>query len=418
MANLDAVKIKKGKVGANRLDNDRRVSAIIVSSPIIPTLAFKKTVQFYGLYDAEQNGINAAFDVTNNVHVYRHIREFYRMAGEGVLLNFMAVAQTESLQSIAQDTAGDKLKRLLIDSDYKVRQMAIALNPIEDEENPIVHVDGLVPDVFGCIPLAQGTAEWAYDQFMPTHIFVEGYNLNGLASVVPDLRDIANVEATKVTVVIGQDWAYAETKTGDAKKFADVGTILGVCAAAAINQNIGDNEAFNLMDATKQAWMVPGLSNHKTNKEVYAELQTFENKGYVFGVTYPGLAGVRINNDHVCAPIKIDSEGNMNEHTIAYGRVMDDCARQLRTAYLPKVKKTYPVNALGKLPTGVWVGLETIGDDIFTDMVKAVEISAGKTSVDPDSDLLVAKELKVAYNVQPTGVLGFLNGTINLKAKQ
>lgn len=418
MANLDAVKIKKGKVGANRLDNDRRVSAIIVSSPVIPLLAFKETVTFYGLYDAEQNGITADFDKTNNVNVFRHVREFYRLAGEGIPLNFMAVAQTETLQSIAEDTAGDKLKRLLIDSDYKVRQLAIALNPVADVENPIVHVDGLAPDVFGCIPLAQGAAEWAYNQFMPTHIFVEGYNLGGAAAVVPNLRDIENVEATKVTVIIGQDWQYAETKTGDAQKFADVGTVLGVCAAAAINQNIGDNEAFNLMDATKQAWMVPGLSNHKTNKEVYSELQTFEDKGYVFGVTYAGLAGIRINNDHVCAPIIIDAEGNMNEHTIAYGRVMDDCARQLRTAYLPKVKKTYPVNAAGLLPTGVRASLETIGDTIFTDMKNAVEISEGKTTIDPESDLLVAKELKVAFNLQPTGVLGFLNGTINLKAKQ
>lgn len=414
MANLDAVNIKKGKVGANRLDNDRRVSAIIVGSPVIPTLAFKKTIQFYGLYDAEQNGITADFDKTNNVNVYRHVREFYRMAGEGVPLDFMAVAQTETLQSIAQDIEGDKLKRLLIDSDYKVRQLAIALNPTVLD----VVVDGLIPDVFASIPLAQGSANWAYNQFMPTHIFLEGYGLSGLASVVPDLRDIDNVEATKVTMVIGQDWQYAETKTGNAQKFADVGTILGVCAAAAINQNIGDNEAFDLMDATKLAWMVPGLSNHKTNKEVYAELQTFEDKGYVFGVTYPGLAGIRINNDHVCAPIKIDAEGNMNEHTIAYGRVMDDCVRQLRTAYLPKVKKTYPVDAVGLLPTGVRVGLAQIGDDIFSDMVKAVEISAGKVTIDPTSDLLVAKELKVAFDVQPTGVLGFLNGTINLKARQ
>lgn len=418
MANLDAVNIKKGKVGANKLNNDRRVSGLIVSSPVLPLLAFKTTVQFYSLFDAAQFGITEKFDALNNVNVYRHVREFFRNVGEGVELNFMVVSQAETIQTIAQDVAGDKLKRLLIDSDYKVRQLAIALNPIEDEENPVVHVDGITPDLFASIPLAQGTAEWAYDQFMPTHIFIEGANLGGAGSVVPNLRAIENVEATKVTVVIGQDWQYAETKTGDAQKFADVGTVLGVCAAAAINQNIGDNEAFNLTDATKSAWMVPGLSNHKTNKEVYAELQTFEDKGYVFGISYPGLAGVRINNDHVCAPVVIDSEGNMNEHTIAYGRVMDDSARQLRTAYLPKIKKTYPVDSTGKLPTGVRVALEGIGDDIFTDMKNAVEISSGKTTVDPESDLLVAKELKIAFNVQPTGVLGYLNGTINLKARQ
>jgi hypothetical protein len=418
MANLDAVKIKKGKVGANRRNNERSNSGLIVSSPVLPDLDYNKTVQLYGLFDAEQYGITQEFDTTNNVNVYRHVREFFRMAGEGTELNFMVVPQTETLQSIAEDSAVTKIKRLLVNAKYKVRQLAIALNPITDPENPITHVDGLVPDVFGAIPKAQGAAEWAFDQFMPTHIFIEGYNLNGLASVVPDLRDIENVSATKVTVFIGQDWQYAETKTGNAQKFADVGTALGVCAAASINQNIGDNEAFNLTDATRSAWMVPGLSNHKTNDEVFAQLQTFESKGYVFGIEYSGLSGVRINNDHVCAPIVIDAEGNMNEHTIAYGRVIDDCVRQLRSVYLPKIKKTYPVNAEGKLPTGVRVSLEAIGDEVFTTMVNASEISSGKTIIDPDSDLLVEKELIVSFNVQPTGVLGFLNGTINLKAKQ
>jgi hypothetical protein len=247
---------------------------------------------------------------------------------------------------------------------------------------------------------------------------LEGHNLSGLGSVVPDLRDIENVEATKVTVVIGQDWKYAETKTGTAKNFADVGTVLGVCSTAAINQNIGDNEAFNLTDSTKDVWMIPGLSNHSKNVSIYQQLQTFEDKGYVFGLTYAGLAGVRINNDHVCVEVVIDSEGNMNEHTIAYGRVMDDCVRQLRTVYLPKIKKTYPVDTEGKLLTGPRVSLEAIGDAIFNSMVTAGEISFGKTTIDPNSDLLVAKELIVKFVVIPTGNVGEITGTINLKASE
>jgi hypothetical protein len=399
MSNLKAVNTQKGKIGANRLNNDRKVSGLIVSSPANALLAFKKTVKIYGLFDAEQYGITKQFDQNNNVNVFRHVREFYRGVGEGVELNLMLVDQNESMVSVTEDTAGDKLKQLLIDANFKIRQVAIALNPTGIYST----VNGLIPNVNSSIAKAQGTAQWAFDQFMPTHIFIECYGISGSSS--------------KVTMCIGQDWSYAETKTGNAQKFADVGTVLGICAAAAINQNIGDNEAFNLTDATKGAWLVPGLSSHQKNSEVYAQLQTFEDKGYVFGLTYPGLAGVRINNDHVCAPIVIDSEGNMNEHTIAYGRVMDDCVRQIRTAYLPKIKKTYPVNSEGKLPKGVLVSLEIIGDTIFDDMEKAVEISSGKTTIDPDSDLLVAKELKVAFNVQPTGTLGYLNGTINLKSK-
>ena len=113
MANLDAVKIKQGKIGANKLNNDRRVSAIIVGTPAIPDLPFKETVTLFGLFDAAQYGITEAFDKDNNVNVYRHVREFYRKAGEGVQLNFMAVEQTETVKTIAEDVDGDKLKRFI-----------------------------------------------------------------------------------------------------------------------------------------------------------------------------------------------------------------------------------------------------------------------------------------------------------------
>ena len=132
-------------------------------------------------------------------------------------------------------------------------------------------------------------------------------------------------------------------------------------------------------------------------------------------MSYAGLAGIRINNDHVCAPIIVDQEGNMNEHTIAYGRVMDDAIRQLRSVYLPKIKKTYPVDDEGKLLARALVSLEQIGDDVFDEMQNANELSLGKTTIDPDSDLLVKKELLVSYKIVPMGTLGEITGTINIK---
>lgn len=415
MANLDAVRIRKGRVGANRRTNDRAVSGLIISSPVNAELPFKKAVQLYDLEDAGVYGITPEFDQTNNVNVYRHVREFFRMAGEGTELHLMLVKQETLLAAIAEDTNADMAKQLLVTAKGKIRQLAIAVNPGTIEGT---HVDGILPDVMTAIAKAQGLAQWAFDAFMPCQVFLEGYSLNGIGSVVPNLRELPALSATKVTLVIGQDWDYAKTKTGIAQKYADVGTVLGVCSAADINQNIGDNEIFNITDVTKDAWVVPGLSNHQKNTEVHSQLQTFEDKGYVFGVEYPGLAGVRINNDHVCAPIVIDSDFNMNEHTIAYGRTMDDAVRQLRNVYLPKIKKTYPVDKDGKLVSGVRVSLENVGNDVFDTMVNRGEISGGRVAIDPDSDLLVEKEMGVTFDLQPTGTLGFLNGTINLKAKE
>jgi len=108
--------------------------------------------------------------------------------------------------------------------------------------------------------------------------------------------------------------------------------------------------------------------------------------------------------------------GVLNEHTIAYSRTLDDCTRQLRSVYLPKIKQTFPVDKDGKLPPGVVKYLEVIGNEVFENMTANGEISSGKTNVDPDSDLLVEKTLHVSFSVQPTGTIGFINSTIALKS--
>jgi hypothetical protein len=247
---------------------------------------------------------------------------------------------------------------------------------------------------------------------------LEGYDYAGDAASVADLRDIPNVDAHKVSVVIGQDWVYAESRSGNRQKYADVGTALGVLSKAAVNQNIGDVESFNLTDAGKGVWMAPGLSSHQKNSDVIDSLQTLDTKGYIFGVEYEGIDGVRWNDDHTCTPIIVDADNNVNEHTIAYGRTHDKARRLLRTALLPKVKTTQPVDPkTGKVPVGVIKYFEKIGDGVFDDMKRRKEISYGKMTVDPDSDLVVAKELRFSDEIIPYGTVGKITGTSNLKTQ-
>jgi len=409
--NLEAVKINKTPLGVNRINNERSVSGLIISTPEIIGLQYNKVFELSGIKHAEDLGITSDFDRSENVNVYRHVSEFFRIAGEGTLLYLMLVPQTESFASIVEDTENNKSKRLLLEAKGKIRQLALALNPTFLEGD---YLGGIFSDVISSIPKAQGLADWAYKNFMPCHIFLEGFSLDDSMNSLENLRDIPNVEAPKVSLVIGQDWNHADTKVGNAQKYADVGTILGVCSRAKINQNIGDNTAFNITDATRGVWLEAGLSNHKKNSEVHHYLQSMEDKGYIFGISYAGLAGIRINNDHCCTPIKIDSKGNINEHTIAYSRTLDDCIRQLRQVYLPRIKQTFSVDKDGKLPRGVQKYLELLGDEVFATMKNAGEISNGKTFVDPESDLIIAKELKISFNLQPTGCIGFINANIQL----
>jgi hypothetical protein len=162
--------------------------------------------------------------------------------------------------------------------------------------------------------------------------------------------------------------------------------------------------------------MIPGLSNHVKNIDQTTDLQTLEDKGYIFGLEYVGMAGVRWNNDHTCTPIIVDADGNINEHTIGYGRTFDKAVRLLRSGYLPTVKSVQPIDPkTSKLPAGVVKNFDGIGNTIFSDMVSRGEISYGEANTDPNSDLLVEKSLKVGFKVVPYGYANFIAGSMNLK---
>ncbi|MDC9722369.1 MAG: DUF2586 family protein [Urechidicola sp.] len=412
MATLDGVKINRGKIGANTLAIGDSFSGLIAAAVATSSLALGTVTTIYNIVDAENLGIDAAYDSDNDVTVFRHISEFYRMAGEGTKLYLLLVPQATTMTDICDDAGEVFAKKMLNEAEGDIRQLAVSVNPT----GATVQLNGIPDDVYNAIPKAQALYDWAADRFMPLNIVLEGYDYGGDSATVADLRAIAGVNATNVSVVIGQDYDYAETLNGNAQKFAEVGTALGTVAKADVNQNIGDNEAFNLTNAFRGIWIVAGLSNHVAIKTVKSSLQTLEDKGFIFGVTYNGLDGVRWNNDHTCTEVIIDNEGNINEHTIAYGRTHDKARRVLRTALLPKVKTKQPVNPkTGKLPIGVIKYFENLGDTVLGDMETRREISVGKTTVDPDSDLITEKLLKVKFRIVPYGNVNAIEGTSNLK---
>ena len=415
MANLNGVDMQKGLVGMNALTGSDGVSGIIIGSPAAPQLALNIVEELYNIDDVEAKGITAQFDLDNNVNVYRHLSEFYRMAGRGQKLFLILVDATATMVDILEDVDVKSAKKLLIEAKGGIKQIGVAANIA----GAITSLNSIPDDVFAAIPKAQGLANWAFENNFPCQVLLEGYSFSGDAASSQDLRAIENLLAPKVSVVIGQDWDYADTlPAGNQQKLADVGTALGTLSACTIAQNIGDNEAFNLTDAIAEAWLEPGLSSHQKNDEVFAGLQTLENKGYIFGVTYTGIAGVRWNNDHTCTEIVIDAQGKINEHTIAYGRTHDKAIRLLYAALIPKVKTKQPVDPkTGKLPIGVVRNFEGIGDDVLNDMLNRKEISGGKTTVDPDSDLIVAKLLKTNFRIVPYGNINTIEGTSNLKSK-
>ena len=411
MADLQGVKIQKGNIGANTILGGDAISGFISTGVATSKLALDTSTVFYTLNDVENIGINQEYDTANSVNVYRHLSEFYRIAPEGTALYLMLTDGALTMSEVCE-----KAKKLIPFAKGKIRQLAISVNPVTAP----VMLNGIAKEVYDTIPVAQGIAEWAFDNNMPLQILLEGFSFSGNAAATQDLREIPNVKANKVSVFVGQDYNYAKTLTGQKQRFADVGSLLGLTARALVNQNVGNNNdpSFNLTDATSNSWLEPALSSGQTNDSIFESLQTLEDKGFLFGVEYSGLAGVRVNNDHTCTPIIKDKDNSTNEHTITLGRVNDKAIRGLRIAYLPYVKTDWALDvATGKLPPAVVRALEDVGNRVFEDMVLRNEISFGEVKVDKDSDLLIQKSLLISFKIVPRGVIGEIKGTINLKTQ-
>ncbi len=408
---LRGVTLREGRIGANVAGDSREFGIICNGVAVQDKVQLHTTYKLLRPSDAKEIGIDEDYDKTNDVRVYRHISEFYRRAGEGRALHIRLVPQTMKPAEMILDA-----KIQVIEAEGKISDLVFAFNPAAGYAE--VSTDGFNADVRAAIQPLQQFAVWCDEYDMPLHTILEGRALSDELASTIDLRALkvgdATLEATKVTLVFGQDWVYADKLGEIGKKFADVGTFIGVVASQAWNRNPGEVETQNLTDAVQGIWTIGGLSNHKKYSDVFESLATLNDKGYVFPIKFQGLSGYWWNDGHVCAPIVIDAQGSMNQHMIYYSHTMDETKRNLRRVYLPELKKPVQLED-GKLPTGMVGYYDAVGDQEFQRLAGNALISDGKTYTDADSDLLIDKVLKVRFAIVPTGCINEIVGDINLK---
>lgn len=422
MASLKGVNIVRGALGPNTLGNADSICGLLATGVAVAAdntkgilgIALGQTVELHSAREAEAYGIDQTYDTDNRVRVYRHISEFFRMAGDGSTLFLMLYTGTPT------DALGDTYgKKMIADAQGSIRVLAVAYTPAQAG----AAVDGLDGDVRAAITVAQTFYEWTYETFRPCQIVLEGRDFsaqNGTGAL--DLRGLEDlnqnvISAYKVSLCIGQDYNYAHGLDAVGKKMADVGTLLGSIASKKVNENIAEVATGNLTNVMKGLWTKAALSNHETIADWDNELEKLDDKGYIFAISYAGYPGLYWNNDHTCTPIIKDSDGFFNEYSISYGRTHDKAVRDLRTKLLPSVKSTQPVDAsTGLLPKAIVTYFEKLGDEVFDSMAGKGLISNGKTTVDGESNLLVSpRVLKVQFVIVPTGQIDEIKGTINLK---
>lgn len=412
---MSRVNIVKGKVGRSILGGYEKVSALAGYFGAVgsgeTTLPEGKSALLTSITDMAAYGISKEA----NALLYHHISEYFRIGGKGARLYVLNVAKGGSAGYVSLiNDAG--VKRMLAEADGNIFNLGFSYIPTGGGQA----VDGLPSETVPAIKAAQALAEQTQKDNRPVHIALECAGLGNVTSATMlDLRDIKTdgvaVDCPQVSLVIGQDWDFAETLSGQEQKYAAVGTLLGCMAAQPVSYNVGEVATMVLTNATRGDWVNAGLSSHEKVKRVEDQLEGLNRKGYIFGEYYSGV--VCLNDDHVCARVVVDKDGNMNESTIALSRTNCKVIRELYAAYLPVAKTTVPLDPqTGKLGDGTVAYFEDIGNDVFDNMKSRQELSGGETEIDGDSDLLVGdRALKVFFRWVPMGCIGVIEGTVNIK---
>ena len=419
---LEGAIISAGNPGANQRPADRRVSALIGHGvAVVGKIALGDVKIVYSLKDAETNlGLTAAYDAASKVQVWYSIKEFYRKAPKSTKLYLMLVDGTHTLGNldlpfadIFEDTDEVYAKKLVLEGAGEIYQLGGMINP--PTGYVAANLNGLDADVYAAIGMAQSLWNWADAREMRCNIVLEGRGFNGTAAAAAALNEL---DASRVSVCIGQDYDYAEALDAIGKKHAAVGTALGTIANAKISQNIGDCEDINLVISdTRGNFATPGLSDHTKCKDRVDDLSVLDGKGYLFAYNMIGLPGARWNGDPVCAPQVEDSEGILSVASISDGRTLDEVRRRLRAKMLPKVRTNQKLDpTTGKLSPTTVQSFNKLGDQVFDDLAAANEISGGTTQVDPNSNLSVQPRiLTVGFSYVKIGQIDEVEGKVNIK---
>lgn len=330
-------------------------------------------------------GIDADYDIDNEVLVYNHCKEFFRLCPSGTLY-LMLVAQGVTLTQMATSTLAYAQK--MIAEVGSLRRLGLVLNPADDYVPTLT--TGLDADVHLAVAQAELTAIKAFNDKRPLQIVIEGREFNGTVALLTDQR-LSDRKYAHVTLI--QDPAVAALFTM-AGKSAAVGTTLGAMAFVNPNESIGWTGKVQLSDANTGEFASVAFSSGALASTLEADFQNITDKGYIFGRTYASQSGVYFDDYSTCADITSD---------YAYGQevaVILDASRRLYDQLFPRINGPVKLDPdTGQIAPEIAKAIEADGGSSLDIMVQSEWISGYDVFVDASQDVLTSGIVEVQFSL-------------------
>jgi hypothetical protein len=372
------------------------VTGSIMNAIATPEMVLGDMYTLKNIQEVESLGLSEEYDQTNKVLVYERLRRFF-VHNLSITVHFMPVAQTVTLTQMV-DKDNNYLAKLLRDKSGEIVQATVSLNP-EEDYTPTIET-GLDKDCIDAIYKAQALSdsEWTKDRYC--EIYIEGRSFSGTTAAALNLRNLTS-ECPDISVVIGAD--YQVSGRDDLYKgYAAVEDYAAMVSKAEVSQNAGElvND-FNLTNVSEEVFIIPGLSSgNKISDYSETDLDTLDEKGFIYYTAVSGVAGIFINDTHTCAKITSDYAYGENNRTIK------KAIKLAKAALAPKVKgRLYVDENTGFMAVETVKDLETITKVSLDPMVASGDISGGVDAyINPEQNVLATSEFEVLLTFIPVAI--------------
>lgn len=330
MGQLSGVNINRSDGGlGRRSENSDSVFALVSCMPMSGiNLEENKAVLLMQPSDAESIGIDPSFDANEDVLIYHHISEVFRLAPDA------------SLYLIGVDNTNE----------VKVKECIAQILPTIRANKEIKGIGfvGFNDDLTSIATDIEEIQSNLVDELATENRFIDFVILEGKTQVEIEpnnLVDLRTKNAPQISVVIAQDQFVRDMGEGSYDDTASVGSVLGMLAVRQVNENIGSVNIKHKPRAMRgtadypltsgRLWLKALLSSGQDIESFSkTDLKTMNDKGYIYAASYEGYAGVYFQNSPTATAKTSDYA------YIENNRVWNKAARIIRQALIPVVKGT------------------------------------------------------------------------------
>jgi hypothetical protein len=335
-----------------------------------------RVVKFTNLSTIEATGITSTS--TNFKDEYYYLSEFFANGGKEVWIGIFDLPAS-SYDFTELDTMKDK-------SQGEIRIYAIPVGSKDFDSTDILLIDSIVSGY--------------EDEKKPAIAVYSGDVGNITLASFEDLRSLS-ANAVNTGAVIGQD---LNNRPSDVTTYSlpNIGAFVGALASAKVSENVLNVGKYNYSVGSSMNEVALRITSDAVANTLVpideinnSDLDSLNDKGYIFWRYLPNLPGSYLSNDHNCAAIT----GTFNSLHIV--RVRNKVIRELDRSLSSLIGASLLFNADGTLRVASAKVYENKAYDVLNPMIENGEISAVDVYVDRTLNVLSTKIVTLYVTIVP-----------------